>query len=166
MDGRTEWREGSHLTITRAAVEIQLFRRLPSRELIEAVRSAPVRFMWVDSPGVAMVRLFFSQQERPHESAWFDIIYTPRTEMIGRGRPPGVPGQPITVVVTLVDAATGRVAAVRTSTWPVEDSDFVRARLEGELAKDSSPSAERAFIHSVRGGDMGFAHGRAWFARS
>lgn len=173
VDGRTAWPETSDLTITAWAVEIRLYRRSPSASLLHAVSTKSVRFFWVDNPGIAIVRFTFTDEDASDEPEWFEIIYTPRTEMIGRGRLPGGSGDQVQVRIAVIDASTGVVAAVRIVTWSAENSDFVRERLSGVLAiEDSLPSADRSFVErvrqhmrfSARAAD-GFADSRSWAAR-
>lgn len=171
--GRAKWPEVTHLSFTKTAVKATLFCASPSRELIAAATSARAHFHWVDGPGVAMVALAFTNHEHPTEAEWFEAIYTPRTEMIGRGQLPGPPGSPVDVDVAVVDADTGLVAATRRATWSAADADFARSRLNGELARESTPGSERAFVESARrhsrasnGADGDPLGGRRWIATS
>lgn len=118
------WAQSPHLTISRG-VELAVFLSDPSDEERAAVTAGPADFAWVAGEHFALLAFQFAGPDGEPGIRWSDCPYTPH--LATDAAPPDAAGtgrvQPVLVV--LVDADDGRIAALRMLTWPSRFVDAV-----------------------------------------
>lgn len=111
--GRTIWPEGSHLWIDNDGdVRLGIFVPDPHRREVTAVQAGASRFAWTEQSHNGFLLFKFG------DTPWTDTPFTPHrlsTPFQADLRPRGTHSR---MVTTLVNANTGRIAALRMCTWP------------------------------------------------
>jgi hypothetical protein len=126
---RTRWPETPHLRLSPASSDLALFLNEPSDEEASEVRAGAVSFAWVDGGPVSVLCFRFGALP------WMDTPFEPWQVPAGeRGVPAGGPGQYLPLQITLVDAATGIVKAMRVAAWTPDFAEQVRETLRRQLA--------------------------------
>jgi hypothetical protein len=137
---RTSWPETPHLRLSPAGCDLALFLNEPSDDEAREVRTGAVSFAWVDGGPVSVLCFRFGAMP------WMDTPFEPWRLPAGeRGVPAGDPGQYLVLQITLVDAATGIVRAMRVAPWTPGFAEQVRETLRRQLAapEDHGAAARR-----------------------
>jgi hypothetical protein len=141
---RTSWPETPHLRLSPAGCDLALFLNEPSDEEASAVRTGPVAFAWVDGGPVSVLCFRFGALP------WMDTPFEPwRVLENERGVPLGDPGQYLPLQVTLVDAATGIVKAMRVAAWTPDFAEQVRETLRRQLAAPADHDAAARQVQAM-----------------
>jgi hypothetical protein len=141
---RTSWPETPHLRLSPAGCDLALFLNEPSDEEASAVRTGPVAFAWVDGGPVSVLCFRFGALP------WMDTPFEPwRVLESERGVPLGDPGQYLPLQVTLVDAATGIVKAMRVAAWTPDFAEQVRETLRRQLAAPADHTAAARRVQAM-----------------
>jgi hypothetical protein len=125
---RTSWPETPHLRLTPAGCDLTLFLTEPTTEEASELATGAVSFAWVDGGPVSVLCFRFGAM--PWMDAPFEPWQVPESE---RGVPAGDPDQYLVLQVTLVDAATGIVKAMRVAAWTPDFAEQVRETLRRQL---------------------------------
>ena len=137
---RTRWPETPHLRLSPAACDLALFLNEPSDDEAREVRTGAASFAWIDGGPVSVLCFRFGAMP------WMDTPFEPwRLPASERGVPAGDPGQYLVLQITLVDAATGIVRAMRVAPWTPDFAEQVRETLRRQLAapEDRGAAARR-----------------------
>jgi len=133
---RTSWPETPHLRLSPASCDLALFLNEPSEEEARDVSTAAASFAWVDGGLVSLLCFKFGSM------SWMDAPFEPwQVAEAERGVPLGEPRQYLLLQVTLVDAATGIVRAMRVVPWPPPFAEAVRETLRRQLAEPGDHGA-------------------------
>ena len=133
---RTRWPETPHLHLSPAVCDLALFLNEPSADEAREVTTGAVSFAWVDGGPVSVLCFRFGAM------SWMDAPFEPwLVPESERGIPAGDPNQYVLLQVTLVDAATGIVRAMRVAAWTPDFAEQVRKTLRRQLAAPGDHSA-------------------------
>ncbi len=133
---RTSWPETPHLRLSPGSCDLALFLNEPSEEEAHEVSRGAASFAWVDGGPVSLLCFKFGSL------SWMDAPFEPwLLAEDERGVPLGEPRQYLLLQVTLVDAATGIVRAMRVVPWPPQFAEPVRETLRRQLAEPGDHGA-------------------------
>ena len=140
--GRRRWPEGPHLWID-DDIRLGIFLTRPSRREVDAIATGVARFAWTEQ-GLNGFLLF-----KYGDSPWNDAPFNPQRLSIPFTREPLARGTHIRVSTFLVQADTGRIAAMRLFSWPAYFLNHVISsirRLEsGTYQETAARAAQRDF---------------------
>jgi hypothetical protein len=133
---RTRWPETPHLRLSPGGCDLALFLAEPSADEASEVRSGTVSFAWIDGGPVSVLCFRFGALP------WMDTPFEPwQLPASERGVPAGDPNQYLLLQITLVDAATGIVRAMRVAPWTPDFGEQVRETLRRQLAAPGDHAA-------------------------
>jgi hypothetical protein len=141
---RTSWPETPHLRLTPGGSDLTLFLSEPSAEEASELATGAVSFAWVDGGPVSVLCFRFGAM--PWMDAPFEPWQVPDSE---RGVPAGDPDQYLVLQVTLVDAATGIVKAMRVAGWTPAFAEQVRETLRRQLAAPADHDAAARQVQAM-----------------
>jgi hypothetical protein len=126
---RIRWPETPHLRLSPAGCDLALFLTEPSADEVTEVNTGAVLFAWIDGGPVSVLCFRFGAM------SWMDTPFEPwQLRESERGVPAGDPNQYLLLQVTLVDAVTGIVKAMRVAPWTPDFAEPVRQTLRRQLA--------------------------------
>jgi hypothetical protein len=133
---RTSWPETPHLRLSPASCDLALFLSEPTEDEVREVSAGPAAFAWADGGPVSVLCFKFGAL------SWMDTPFEPwQVADDERGVPLGDPSQYLLLQVTLVEAGTGIVRAMRAAAWPPDFAEQVRETLRRQLAAPADHGA-------------------------
>lgn len=129
--GRTTYPETNQLRLTPGFCELTMYLPSPTPQEIADVSQGRLQFACLDlAPHLLMFGFQFGTQQ------WWDCPFeVQRTASDLRGVP-GVPRKPLPFHVTVVDAATGVLRAIRSFDMPTPFAEALRAAVDGQLSTE------------------------------
>ncbi|MEU4827721.1 hypothetical protein AB0H37_38150 [Actinomadura sp. NPDC023710] len=157
--GRTAWPEIPMLQVREAVAEVRLFVAGPAGDLVNAVDSGTLRAGWIGSEAGALLCVSLLADDRV-VLPWISMPYHVRNDVHDQLGPVeiGSPKANFAVMLLLVDAATGLVAAVARHMLPPSAAEAVRATLSRQLDSGTPAAGAAVAMRSLRseyGSDAG-----------